>query len=148
MFLGLLSFGGLEWLGEKMRKSLEFSASENSLILSCAPVMSKKMTAGEVFHNVYNTRFDKPSKEQKAEIGEKGKKKCCFCPEGSINLYSGLLHVVSAKAGDSTKTYWLAPGCQACNKSLSQLTLRKDTTFLSGSGKQLVTKQVWVMQYD
>lgn len=109
---------------------------------------TKEFKKGVDFRNIFNTTQDPPTDRDKGLV-HKNRTKCVFC-DGD---YAGLNHVIPNNTpftlGGETNTYYLAPGCQACNKSLGVLTLRETASLIVPERPRcIVVEKCFVMKYE
>jgi hypothetical protein len=110
---------------------------------------TKKFKKGDTFTNLYCTAGDLPTKEDRAIMkkwkDDKKVVRCSFCVKPARNLN----HVVQLNQefmnNNTVEKYYLAPGCQACNKSLGELKLRKDRYFIVKEGAVVVVRVAYLI---
>jgi hypothetical protein len=99
---------------------------------------------GTQFKNIFRTSHDRPSAAEKKALK---RLRCVFCWNGTR---SGLIHVVDADEDRKrTNTYYLAPGCQSCNKSFDVLTVKVESARMlirtESAGRNLRSTRVYIM---
>jgi hypothetical protein len=107
-------------------------------------LIMEQFDKGSFWRNVVGTSGDPPPQASKNAI-HGSLTRCTFCKDGK---YDGLNHVVSTNVtNEQTSTYWLAPGCTACNKNHGKLEPQRAVYFVRPQNpKTLKRITVYVME--